>query len=55
MSEIFKFKRFEKPVIVGDYVNIYKPKADVYNGIDTENFKGGTNYDVWTTNDFTPI
>lgn len=55
MSEIFKFKRFEKPVIVGDYVNIYKPKADVYNGIDTENFKNGTRYDVWTTNDFTPI
>lgn len=43
------------PEIEGDYVQIYKPQPDVYMGQDTENYKKGTRYINWQTNDHTFI
>ena len=48
-----KTEKIKVPYIKGEYRNVYKPAGDVYNGIDTENFKNGTHYDQWITNDFT--
>ena len=45
--------QFKKPVICSEYVNIYKPQPDVYDGIDTVSFKKGETYNEWITNDFT--
>ncbi len=48
-------KRYPIPEIDGEYVNIYQPKGDVYNGVDTPSFKNGKYYDEWITNDFSVI
>jgi len=44
---------YKKPVICSDYINIYSPEADIYNGPDTNSFKHGQKYDTWIPNDFT--
>jgi len=44
-----------KPEVVGDYVLIYKPQADVYAGKDTKNYKAGERYTNWQANDHTFI
>ncbi len=43
------------PEIDGEYVHIYKPKGDVYNGVDTESFKKGAYYEEWIPNDFSVL
>lgn len=48
-------KRIPRPVVVGDFVRIYTPQRDVYNGVDTNSFKYGCEYDEWITNDFSPL
>ncbi|MBR5528220.1 MAG: family 43 glycosylhydrolase [Clostridia bacterium] len=46
---------FKKPVICSEYINIYSPSADVYNGPDTESFTHGQEYREWIPNDFTVL
>ena len=48
-------KRIPCPRVVGDFVKIYSPEKDIYNGIDTNSFKNGCEYDEWITNDFSPL
>ena len=43
------------PQIVGDYVLVYKPQADVYAGKDTKNYKAGRRYANRQANDHTFI
>ena len=44
--------RFPVPKICGDYINIYQPASDIYEGEDTKCYKSGQRYDCWLTNDF---
>ncbi|MCL2815571.1 MAG: hypothetical protein FWD23_13300 [Oscillospiraceae bacterium] len=46
---------YKIPVITSNYVNVYKPKKDVYLGEDTKSFKKGVCYDHWIPNDFSVI
>ena len=46
---------YKIPRIISDYVNVYKPKKDVYIGEDTKSFKKGALYDHWIPNDFTVV
>lgn len=46
---------YKIPYIASDYINVYKPKKDVYLGEDTASFRKGAVYDEWITNDFTVI
>ena len=39
------------PRIVGDWVQVYKPEADVFPGPDSPRFKAGHNYADWQVND----
>jgi hypothetical protein len=49
------YERIPRPVVVSDFVKIYTPSADIYNGVDTNNFKHGIKYTEWITNDFSPL
>lgn len=49
------YKKIPIPVPDGDYVRIYTPSPDVYNGVDTKNFKKGETYPEWIVNDFSII
>ena len=40
------------PYLSGDFVTVYRPSADVYYGLDTQNFRYGERYENWTVNDF---
>ena len=44
--------RFPVPEICGDYINVYRPAPDVYEGEDTQSFRRGQRYDKWIVNDF---
>ena len=48
-------KSYEVPEIAGDYVLIYKPKADVFSLKNTKNYKTGQTYTNWQPNDHTFI
>lgn len=50
-----RIKRIPCPYLDGEYVRIYQPYGDTYNGIGTEHFKSGEYYDEWITNDFSII
>ena len=50
-----KKERIPVPVQTGEWVHIYKPQPDVYLGLDTENFRHGSRYETWITNDFSII
>lgn len=43
------------PRILGEYVNVYAPRGDVYQGPPTTNLKHGTFYEEWIPNDHTFI
>ena len=45
-------KRYPIPEFDGEYVNIYSPSGDTYNGISTDSFNNSSFYDEWITNDF---
>ena len=48
-------KKIPIPAFDGDYVRIYNPSPDVYNGVDTEHFRNGEVYSEWITNDFSIV
>ena len=50
-----KRKRYPIPEFDGDFVNIYCPAGDVYNGIDTTGFRNSQYYEDWITNDFSVL
>ena len=45
-------KKIPVPYLTGDFVTVYRPSADVYCGLDTQNFRYGERYEDWTVNDF---
>ena len=45
-------ERIPFPRINGEYITVYRPGGDVYNGLNTVYFKNNTYYDSWTVNDF---
>lgn len=47
-----KYPKYPIPEFDGDYINIYIPKGDTYQGEDTPSFEKGKYYDEWITNDF---
>lgn len=48
-------KRFPVPRIDGPYVPVYRPSGDVYDGVDTDNFRHGRYYEKWIPNDFSVV
>ena len=44
---------YKIPRITSGYVNVYKPKKDIYLGENTQSFKKGESYEHWLPNDFT--
>lgn len=45
-------ERIPFPVVSGEYVTVYRPKADWYRGEQTQYFEANTWYEDWTVNDF---
>ena len=43
------------PYIAGDYVNVYAPEPDVFQGPDSCHFGAGQRYERWVPNDFTVL
>ena len=43
------------PRIIGEYINVYKPKADYYHGPSTDTLIDGKWYDEWIANDHTIV
>lgn len=41
--------------LCGEYVPLYRPAPDIYNGLDTRKFRNGTLYESWTVNDFSVL
>lgn len=52
---IIKKERIPVPVRESDYVCIYTPQADIYNGVKTKSFIPGKRYDKWIPNDFSVL
>jgi hypothetical protein len=47
--------RIPRPVLASEFIKIYSPESDVYNGVTTTNFEQGKAYSEWITNDFSPL
>lgn len=48
-------ERIPAPRLNGEYVTIYHPQGDVYQGRETTHFTPGTHYETWVANDFSLI
>ena len=48
-------ERIPIPFRASEYVRIYTPLPDIYNGVDTEHFRSGMRYEDWITNDFSIV
>lgn len=48
-------KKIKIPEYDGEFVHIYNPSGDVYNGVKTESFTPGEYYGEWITNDFSVL
>lgn len=51
-SDMKMTERIPIPFRASEYVRIYTPLPDIYNGVDTEHFRSGMRYKDWITNDF---
>lgn len=40
---------------LGNYVTVYQPKQDIYQGVDTPHYQHGKSYKDWVVNDFTIV
>lgn len=48
-------EKFFIPELDGEYVHVYQPTPDLYQGENTPSFTKGTRYDEWITNDFSVL